>query len=125
MAKVIVTGEVDKVSEYADGNKTFLTIWETYPSPMGEMWTRKWSVWLDVKLDGVSKNDWFELEGNLGTKITKFVNKDGIEKQVIDHNLNSVSIIKHNPVIPKDTTGPDADDRLKYGNPVYGSNAPF
>ncbi len=125
MAKVIVTGEVDNVSEYANGEKTLLTIWEQYPSPQGEQWNRKWTIWLDTKL-AVSKGDWFELEGTLGTKVSKFVNKDGIEKTTIDHNLNSVMIVTHRKAPSSDLLEThDEDDIRKYGHPTYGSNAPF
>jgi hypothetical protein len=125
MAKVILSGDVDEVKEYE--GKTHFKLWETYTTPFGQS-TRLWTVWLDVKLDDCHKGDWFELEGNLSTKVgSPYISKrDGLEKQGIDHNLNDVSIIKHNPIIPK--AAPlmqDEDDMRKYGHETYGSHAPF
>ena len=111
MAVVKVTGTVEDVKE----NRYIIT--EYYLSNNGDEWRRRWTVWTSTGLDALSKGDIVELEGTLSTKITTWT-KDGVEKTLVDHNLNNPSIIKHDPVIPVSTVPRmDEDDARKYGAP--------
>jgi hypothetical protein len=122
MAKVIVAGEVEEVKQTSTG-KIIIKLTEVYPSQTGEQWLRKWALWMPSSFmaDEVAKDDWLEVEGDLSTKVTEWVNPSGVTKQIIDHNINQVRIVQHKaqaqPAAPLD----DEDDRRKYGSGL----APF
>lgn len=121
MAKVTVAGEVDEVKETSTG-KIIIKLGEVYLSQSGENWVRKWSLWMPQGFAMVGKDDWLEVEGDLSTKVVEWQNREGVTKQIIDHNLNNVTIIKHNPVkVETRAFEIDEDDRRKYGNGL----APF
>lgn len=122
MAKVTVAGEVDEVKETSTG-KIIIKLGEVYLSQSGENWVRKWALWMPSSFmrDEIAKDDWLEVEGELSTKVAEWTNKDGVTKQIIDHNLNNVRIVQHKGQPKAITFEIDEDDRRKYGNGL----APF
>ena len=119
MAKVIVAGEVDAIKETKTG-KPIINLIEEYQSQLGEKWVRKWTLW--AGFDGVLKGDFIEVEGELSTKAVEWTNDAGQVKQIIDHNLNGVTLIKHvSNFKPEPVSTVDEDDRRKYGSGL----APF
>lgn len=87
MAKVTVSGVVSSVAK-----DRIINLWETY-NVNGREAFRKWTIWAEVPW-GVSKGDWLEVEGDLGSKIGSY-EKDGETKQSIDHSLNQPRVIQH------------------------------
>jgi hypothetical protein len=113
VAKVIITGEIH---ELKDGR---FTLWETYRSNTGEEWRRLWTVWSNEILATFSAGDWVELEGTLSTKVNKWT-KNGVEKEIVDHNLNNPVLVQHKPVIPfEPEVARDLDDERKYGRAPF------
>ncbi len=119
MAKVVVSGTIEKIDQYAQGAKTIARLVEEYTANNGEVWRRKWSVWFNTMQEQLTNGDWVELEGELSTKVSEWVNKEGQTKQIIDHNLNNPSIVRH--VVHGVEPVRDLDDERKYGR----AGAPF
>jgi hypothetical protein len=117
MAKVIVSGIIDAIDEYAQGSKSIIRLQEEYQANNGETWRRKWTLWCDLKHVDLAKGDWLEIEGDLSTKVSEWTNKEGQLKQIIDHNVNSPVIVKHRGIFG-DVQEPtrDLDDERKYRN---------
>jgi uncharacterized Zn ribbon protein len=124
MAKVVIGGVIENLDEYAQGSKTIARVVEEYTANNGEVWRRKWSVWFDAKRVELAKGDFVEIEGDLSTKVSEWVNKEGQTKQIIDHNVNNPVLVKHRGIFgdvaqeqPEPTR--DLDDERKYGRAPF------
>jgi hypothetical protein len=118
MAKVTISGDVKDVGDYHAGK--YVNVWEHYVGSDGKERNRLWTLWL-IGDPGIMASDWLEAEGILSTSVNEWT-KEGVTRQIVNHSLNSVSIIKHNPTIPKIAErSQDDDDLRKYGNGL----APF
>ncbi len=89
MAIVKVSGIVSNVAK-----ERVIHLWETF-DVNGRTVYRKWTIWAEVPW-GVAKDDFLEVEGDLGTKIGSY-EKDGETKTVVEHSLNSPRLITHKP----------------------------
>ena len=120
MAKVIVSGIIDALDEYAQGSKSIVRLFEEYQANNGETWRRKWTLWFDLKHVELAKGDFLEIEGDLSTKVSEWTNKEGQLKQIIDHNVNSPVIVKHRGVFGEvQEPARDLDDERKYGRAPF------
>jgi hypothetical protein len=118
MAKVTISGDVKDSGDYHAGK--YVNVWEHYVGSDGKERNRLWTLWTTGD-PGIMPGDWLEAEGILSTSVNEWT-KEGVTRQIVNHSLNSVSIIKHNPVVPiqRESTQ-DEDDRRKYGSGM----APF
>lgn len=124
MAKVIVAGIIENLDTYAQGSKTIARVTEEYTANNGEVWRRKWSVWFTAEMVELAKGDFVELEGELSTKVSEWVNKEGQAKQIIDHNVNNPVVVKHKGVFGDVVAAEpepvrDLDDERKYGRAPF------
>lgn len=120
MAKITVAGEVASVAETKTG-KPVISMWETFQDSQDMQRNRRWTLWVPMTgFENIVKGDWIEIEGDLSTKVGSWTDKDGNEKQTIDHNVNFVKLIQHKPIVPMETPRDiDEDDLRKYGNAPF------
>jgi hypothetical protein len=120
MAKVTVAGEVAAVSETKTG-KPVISMWEQFQDSQDMQRNRRWTLWVPMTgFESIFKGDWIEIEGDLSTKVGSWTDKDGNEKQTIDHNINFVKLIQHKPIVtPEAERTMDDDDLRKYGNAPF------
>ncbi len=117
MATVKVSGEITEIKETKTG-RAVINLIEFYLSNNGEEWSRRWTIWPGPGFENMQAGDFLEVEGTLSTKAVEWTNPRGETKQIIDHNLNDPTIVKHTPAIPLQAERTiDADDARKYGAP--------
>lgn len=121
MAKATLNGDVS----ISETTPRLVTLWETFTYTYKDETKegkRKWSLWFDTDAHGLSKGDWIEVSGELGTKAVEWTATDGTLKHLVDHIINEPQILKHvakgraeAPVVEKVR---DLDDERKYGSGI-------
>ena len=93
---------------------------------------RLWVCWfeqpVDLKLNDMDGETWVEVEGEYSSKIGSYT-KDGVEKQVIDRNLNKCRILqKKEPNTLDQAIGFDVNEgisRTQHVTREFTETAPF
>lgn len=116
MAKVKISGIVSAVAK-----NRIVYLWETF-DVQGRQVYRKWTIWFDIAND-ITKGDFIEVEGDLGTKIG-LLERDGQDsKQIVEHSINSPSLLTHSPTSKQlGVTGYLSNDQVRA---AHSDEAPF
>lgn len=113
MAKVTITGIIKNNSK---GNG--FSVLEDYTVIIGDtknVWQRRWQVWAKDQL-GLIDDERVTIEGELGTKIDEYQNRNGDMKQAVSHSINNPVLLERLGSTKKVV---DEDDLRKYGNAPF------